>query len=50
MASRPSPTLTLLANIVDNTVSVIDTAPQKVINNIKVCKGPNGITFRSANR
>jgi YVTN family beta-propeller protein len=34
----------------DNTVSVIDVATQKVIDNIKVGKGPNGITFRSAPR
>jgi YVTN family beta-propeller protein len=40
----------LIANTMDDTVSVIDTATRKVINNIKVGKGPNGITFRSANR
>lgn len=39
-----------ITNIEDDTVSVIDTATQKVINNLKVGKGPNGITFRSANR
>jgi YVTN family beta-propeller protein len=39
-----------IANIVDDTVSVIDTATRKVTNNIKVGKGPNGITFRRANR
>ena len=38
-----------IANIVDDTVSVIDTATQKVIKNIKVGEGPNGITFRGAN-
>ena len=37
--------LSLIANIVDNTVSVINTVTQKVISNIKVDKGPNGITF-----
>ena len=37
-------------DIVDDVVSVIDTATQKVINKIKVGKGPNAITFRSANR
>ena len=39
-----------IANIVDDTVSVIDTTTRKVINTIKVGKGPNGITFKSANR
>ena len=39
-----------IANIVDSTVSVIDTATQKVIRNIKVGEGPNGITFRGASR
>ena len=37
-----------VSNIVDSTVSVIDTATQKVIRNYKVGKGPNGITFKEA--
>jgi YVTN family beta-propeller protein len=36
-----------ITNIEDETVSEIDTAMRKVIRNIKVGKGPNGITFRS---
>lgn len=39
-----------ISNIVDSTVSVIDTATHKVIKSIKVGDGPNGITFRGANR
>ena len=39
-----------ITNTVDDTVSVIDTASQKAIKTIKVGKGPNGITFRSASR
>jgi YVTN family beta-propeller protein len=39
-----------ITNIVDNTVSVIDIATQKVIKNIEVVEGPNGITFSGANR
>jgi YVTN family beta-propeller protein len=31
---------------VDGTVSVLDTATQKVVRNFKVGAGPNGITFR----
>ncbi len=37
-------------DIVDDRVSAIDTATQKVINKIRVGKGPNGTTFRGANR
>jgi YVTN family beta-propeller protein len=39
-----------IANTEDDSVSVFDIATQKVINTIKVGKGPNGITFRSAGR
>jgi YVTN family beta-propeller protein len=43
-------TRAFIANIVDDTVSVIDTATRKVVDNIAVGKRPNGITFRSATR
>ena len=39
-----------ITNSFADTVSVIDTATQKVLRSIKVGKGPNGITFSSAAR
>ncbi len=39
-----------VTNIVDDTVSVIDTATRNAINTIKAGEGPNGITFKSASR
>ena len=43
-------TRAFIANTVDNSVSVIDTATQRVVGTIPVGEGSGGITFRRAPR